>query len=668
MSRSDPTTGEVLAALSRPAPGDPASLSRRRFLQAAALLGGAAAVPTWMATAAGAATPIGPGDGILVLVTMAGGNDGLSMVPPVGDGTYHDQRGSLALTADTAHPLSDDRGLYPAMPSLARLWHQGMVAVIDGVGVPDGDLSHFSSMARWMAGQTGPSGFATGWLGRYLDGLGGDGDPDLAIAIGSSLPLTLIGQARQGSALPPTPDGALDLTDQLTRDELDTVVGFGAVPTGLGPWGDALAGAGVMGVDLARRTAPAYQTALPEGDVASQLALCAQLINADLGIRVLTVSYGDFDSHADQAPMQEARLTDLDRGLNAFYGRLNSAYHSRTLILAVSEFGRRVAVNGSSGTDHGTANTLLAIGPQVGGGFYGQLPSLTDLDADGNMRTTVDFRSVYGTVLDTWLNADSAEILGGRHENLGFVTAPAPNRTTSGVDPSLTSPVFAIRGQIGRLYLAYFGRLPESEGLDHWSRARRAGVPLASVSDSLAGSVEFRQRYGARSNRDFVELIYRNVLSRDGDRGGVDYWTGLLDGGQHRGTVMLGFSESPEFVRASRVRVAELDSRGPVARLYRAYFGRDGDTAGIRYWIGSGLPLAAVSDAFARSEEFKLRYGSISNAGFVELVYHNVLGRSPDPEGRRYWLDQADRGVPRGRLMLAFSESPEFVTRTGTLS
>ncbi|MFV0257196.1 MAG: DUF4214 domain-containing protein [Acidimicrobiales bacterium] len=668
MTRSDPSTGELLAALSRPATPDPAGLSRRRFLQAAAVLGGAAAVPAWMAAAAEAATPIGPGDGILVLVTMAGGNDGLSMTPPISDGTYHDERGELALTAETTHRLTADRGLHPAMPSLARLWHQGMVAVIDGVGVPDGDLSHFSSMARWMAGRTGASGFATGWLGRYLDGLGDEAGPYHAIAIGSSLPLTLVGQSRQGSALPPNADGSLDLTEQLSRDELDAVVGFGAAASGLGPWGDALAGSGAVGVDLARQTAPAYQVALPEGDVAAQLALCAQLINADLGIRVLSVSYGDFDSHADQAPMQQARLADLDQGLNAFYGRLNSGFHSRTLILAVSEFGRRVRTNGSAGTDHGTANTLLAIGPQVNGGFYGQFPSLTDLDPEGNVRTSVDFRSVYGTVLDTWLNADSAEVLDGRHENLGFVAAPAPNRSTSGLDPSLTSAVFDIRAQIGRLYLAYFGRLPETEGLEHWSRARRTGLALAAVSDSLAGSAEFRDRYGSVSNRGFVDLVYRNVLGRDGDAGGVAYWTGLLDDGRTRGTVMLGFSESPEFVRTSRARVAELDSRGAIARLYQAYFGRAGDAAGIRYWIGSGLPLGAVSDAFARSEEFTLRYGSVSNAGFVELVYHNVLGRAPDPEGRRYWLAQADRGVPRGRLMLAFSESPEFIARTGTLA
>ena len=391
------------------------------------------------------------------------------------------------------------------------------------------------------------------------------------------------------------------------------------------------------------------------------------MINANLGIRVFSVIYGDFDSHADQEPMHDARMADFNEGIKAFYNKLDPAFSARTLLLTVSEFGRRLQANHSGGTDHGAANTLLAIGPQVQGGFYGELPSLTQLDTEGNLRPSVDYRSVYATVLDGWLGADSNQILGGRYEDLGFVARPGPARTTSGLNPLVASNIFKYRAQIIRLYLAYFGRLPDSAGLDNWLTARRSGASLTAVSDSFASSDEFRTRFGDLGNEQFVNLLYRNVLGRAPDEAGQAYWSAALDGGAGRGPIMVGFSESPEFVSATASEVVRVEENGPVARLYLAYFLRAGEREGLHYWIGTGLPASAISDAFAASAEFVGRYGDVSDAAFVELIYTNVLGRASDDAGRQYWQEELGRGVSRGRVMLGFSESDEFISRTNTL-
>ena len=654
---------------STPLPSDPRSVSRRRFLQAAGLAGGVAMIPSWMADVAAAATPVGPGDGILVLITMGGGNDGLNTVIPVQNGTYYDKRGSLAIPASGAHRLTDDRALHPNLGGLASLWAQGDLAVIDGVGNSATDLSHFSSMARVMAGGSNSHGFHSGWLGRYIDGLPGGDDPFHGVSIGSSVPLVVQGRHRQASGLPSDPDGVFEVAgaDATYRRQYDAVAALGHGSTGRGELADALADSGGRAIDLAASIEGVYGHEQPEDPLAAKLDLCARLINANVGIRVLSVIYGDFDSHADQPPMHDARMAELDAGIQAFHARLHDGYKARTLVLTVSEFGRRVKANRSNGTDHGAAGTLLAVGPQVKGGFYGELPSLTDLDRQGNLKPKVDFRSVYATVLDTWLAADSGEVLGGAHENLGFLAAPAPNRTTSGLNPTAATSIFKRRAEVVRLYKACFGRLPDSGGLDHWVAARRSAVRLIDVAAAFTSSTEFMASYGQLSNGAFVDRLYQNVLGRGPDADGLAHWTGVLDRGSSRGSVVVGFSESNEFIAASAADVAHVDHNGPVARLYLAYFLRHPEDDGLRHWIASGLSYQAMSEAFAASDEFRRRYGSLGNGEFVDLIYQNVLGRAADAPGRAHWLAALDGGTGRGRMMLSFSESDEFIASTGTL-
>ena len=420
-------THDVLAALSTPAPTDARSLTRRRFLQAGAMsVGASLLLPSWLADLAGAATPIGPDDGILVTVLLLGGNDGLNTVVPTGDPNYYAKRGAIAVPAIDALPIGVGVGLHPKLTWLKSRFDAGQVAALQGVGDVKPDLSHFSAMARWMAGD-GTNGSGSGWLGRYLDGLPGGNDPFHGVTLGQSVPLLMNGKAVKATALPTSFGDVLSTKakDDWSRRAAECVRAMGSArTTGLGAWGDQLAAAGRTSVDLAASVKGLYAPKLAEGRLTQQLDLAARLINANLGVRVLHTQFGDFDHHADLPGEHATRMAELDAGLQRFFTTLSPTFAKRVTVLTLSEFGRRVQANQSSGTDHGAASSLFAVGARVKGGLYGTPSSLATLDRSGSLVPTVDVRSVYATVLDSWLRADSRQILGGRFENLGFVNAP----------------------------------------------------------------------------------------------------------------------------------------------------------------------------------------------------------------------------------------------------
>ncbi len=575
-------------------------------------------------------------------------------------GTTGSIRGRLAIGADRVLRINDQRGMHPNLPFVKQMWDQGRVAVIDGVGHPQPDLSHFMSMARWMTASTSTSTVSTGWLGRYVDGLG---SPDAfhSIAMGSSVPLVLSGNRSTATALPSSAGGLLTIDDdpvmQRQRATIHQIAGGG---TGLGSLADSLAQSASDSIGLAAGVAGFYQPSLPSEELAAQMTVCARLINANLGTRVMVVSYGDFDSHANQSSMHGDRMTELNRGLQAFFETLDPGFLGRTLVLTSSEFGRRPWANESGGTDHGTSNTLLAIGGGVNGGFYGQLPSLGGHRRWDNFETTVDFRQVYGNVVERWLGADSAEVIGKDYPDLAFLRQPSGTAGSS--TGSISGAPGGTRLQLARLYSAYFRRMPDEEGMDFWLAQRRNGLRLESVSAEFARSAEFAATYGALSNAGFVDLIYANVLRRSPDAAGRAYWIGLLDNGQDRGNIMQGFSESAEFVRLTTPEIVEAEKTGPIGRLYRAYLDREGDRAGLEYWLGTSTPLLAISESFAASKEFVQRYGALSDSQFVDQIYRNVMKREPDSSGRAFWTNQLSRGASRGTIMLSFSNSTEFKT------
>lgn len=427
----------ALDRLSRPA-SLPGGLSRRRFLQLAGAGAGVASMgPLLSNLSAFAAPPVGASDGILVLIMMEGGNDGLNTVVPTGESRYYQLRPGLAIPAASALPLAAGVGLHPALAKLKTRFDQGDVAVVQGVGYPNPDLSHFTSMGIWMNGWGGGAqpGGPTGWIGRYLDGLPNAATESLyGAVIGTSVPLHMVGSIARASGLPQNIGGAfgLDRRDPSDARMFDAIGAFSGAATGIGQWGDMVAEVEHNTLDLTQKIQPAYQGTFPSTHLGRQLTLAAKLINTNLGIRVFNTSFGGFDTHSGQAGDHTNRLVELDGAIDAFFANLGAEWRNRVTVMTFSEFGRRPERNDDLGTDHGTAAPMFLVGSRVKGGLYGAAPTTTDLDRHGNLKHHVDFRSVYATVLETWLRADATQLLGYNFAKLGcFDGGPGGGTTTS---------------------------------------------------------------------------------------------------------------------------------------------------------------------------------------------------------------------------------------------
>ncbi len=264
------------------------------------------------------------------------------------------------------------------------------------------------------------------------------------------------------------------------------------------------------------------------------------------------------------------------------------------------------------------------------------------------------------------VGTEFTEIFGrfyGRYEFPPPLTTPDPVDVGELSRPQLTD-------QVNRLYSAFFLREPDADGLRFWRDRRSAGWTVSQMADDFVGSPEFLDRYGELSNVEFVELIYRNLFDRDPDSDGRAFWTSQLSSGSSRGSVMVEFSESPEYVSLTQTSAPSPGSAQQLWRLYRAYLGRDPDQGGFDFWytqLANDVALAAVSEQFAQSTEFIDQYGSLDNPGFVDLIYRDVLNRTPESDGRSFWIEQLNQGRSRGSVMLAFSESPEYLRATDSL-
>ncbi|XVU22979.1 DUF1501 domain-containing protein [Actinoplanes sp. CA-054009] len=396
------------------------TITRRRFLVASGVTGGVALAAG--ATAFGlrdilaTAGDRDPGAKTLVLVTLYGGNDGLNTLIPYGDPAYAAARPGMTYAPEELLPLDDGFALNPGMPGLHKLFQDKRLAVVRGVGYPKPNRSHFQSMDIWQSAQPDRPG-TTGWLGRWLDTVGGD--PRLAVSFEPVLPPLLAGATSAGATVP---GGTLSLPGGV---DSAVVAQLGASAPGESA---AQARAATCFADLMRiqdlmkeiregtpeedaddGEAPATATGGAATPLDQQLALVARSIEAGAATRVYSVSMGGFDLHADGKDAQKSQLERLDKALAAFAGRMAG----RGVVVAVySEFGRRVHANASDGTDHGTASDVFLMGDGVHGGLHGEPPSLTDLD-DGDLKYTVDFRDVYAALLAGVLGADPQRILDG---------------------------------------------------------------------------------------------------------------------------------------------------------------------------------------------------------------------------------------------------------------
>jgi uncharacterized protein (DUF1501 family) len=396
-------------------------LTRRRFLIASAgvgaagLLSGTVAVSWPELMRAAHDRPLAPGSGILVIVTLYGGNDGINTVVPYADNAYHDARPELAYAPTDVLHLDTQLGLNPALRGMAQLWSDKQLAIVRGVSYPNRDHSHFRSMDIWQTASPAEP-VSSGWIGRWLDATGGD--PLRAVNIGAVLPPLAVGEKTTASAL--SPAGTAQNGDQFK----DTIAALGADdPT------DTPAMASACAAYRATTTANATLGSVgagvgqssTENKLAAQLAVVASCVKARVPTLVYMVDLGGFDTHAGERATQQRLLQIFDEALTPFVRDMASDTHGKNLVvLAYSEFGRRVAANASQGTDHGTAGPVFIAGAPVKGGFYGDEPSLTDLD-NGDLKGTTDFRDIYHELLASGLGTDPAPSIGAGRHDLGFL-------------------------------------------------------------------------------------------------------------------------------------------------------------------------------------------------------------------------------------------------------
>ena len=405
-------------------------MDRRRFLFASAASAALVGLHRPVIALGGAA----PAERCLVLLFLDGGNDGLNTVVPIGDERYYRARPALGIAAERTHRLDDQNGLHPALAHTAQRFRDGGIGFLRGVGYPNPNLSHFRAKDIWNSAALETPTPATGWLGRYADAsLMGKGSPTALVSLGQvSTPHALRGAKHVAYALPSrdgfevrrAPATASEAAARARWRALEKLNG-GAKDQRLLPVGASVLAADSAIGSIARALEQPSTVTYPESRLAEDLGVVARLLEADLGTRCFHVTHSGYDTHASQAPTHDLLLGVLDAALHAFLndlaaiGRLES-----TLVLVISEFGRRVAENGmgeTAGTDHGTSSLVWTAGGGARPGLHGPAPDLGQLDDDGNLKPSADFRSVYAEVLERWLGAPSEPILGARFAPAGIL-------------------------------------------------------------------------------------------------------------------------------------------------------------------------------------------------------------------------------------------------------
>ncbi|MGA3109613.1 MAG: DUF1501 domain-containing protein [Candidatus Bathyarchaeia archaeon] len=367
----------------------------------------------------------------LVVVQLSGGNDGLNTLVPYSQQAYYNARPTLALSKSEVLQLNGDVALHPSMSALQSLYNDNHVAIVQGAGYPNPNRSHYESMTIWQTASPDES-TSTGWLGRYLDGARAVDNSINAVNLDALLSPAVIGQKERAMAIEslqsfkiaPLTRGQSQVTDEATIKALDSIqcsscqeynnLVSAMMEAGL----DAMTAS-----DIVQQAASNYQTSVtyPKNDFSNRLKLAAQVVASSLKPTIVYLQIGGFDTHANQKNTQANLLKTVSDGVAAFYQDMDSKGKADdTLIMTFSEFGRRVNENGSLGTDHGTAEPMFLIGGRVSGGLYGDYPSLSNLDSNGDLIHTVDFRQVYASVLQDWLGTDPTQVLSSQFEKLNM--------------------------------------------------------------------------------------------------------------------------------------------------------------------------------------------------------------------------------------------------------
>lgn len=402
--------------------------NRRTFLQqlgAAGVVSIGAAPPAFLSRALVAAEQQkekGANGRILVLVQLAGGNDGLNTVIPFDDPEYYKARPGIGVSKQAVLKIDDRLGLHPQMAGFKELYDEGVLAIVQGVGYPNPNRSHFRSMDIWQSARPDVEHTRDGWLGRALDATAEQHVGKVpALSFGTDrLPLTLVATKVNIPTVRSLADYQLQLGPgpEANRKLHRRLVGeLAAQPAPAGSELDFLRRTALTAFSSAERlkeVTSSYKPAAPypTNRLGRNLKTVAQIISGDLGTRIFFVSLGGFDTHSKQQGAHQALLAELASAVRAFYLDLKGhGLHDRVLLSTFSEFGRRVKENGSLGTDHGAASQMFVVTPTGKGGVKGNHPSLTDL-FQGDLKFHTDFRSVYATLLTKWLELPSEPVLG----------------------------------------------------------------------------------------------------------------------------------------------------------------------------------------------------------------------------------------------------------------
>lgn len=397
-------------------------IKRREFLQTTALASASLLLPKFLNAMAGQTLPNGR-QKVLVVVQLTGGNDGLNTIIPYTNDIYYNSRPELSISKQQALRLNDDVGLNPNLPILKDLHDEGYLAVMNNVGYPNPNRSHFRSMDIWHSASSADEYLNTGWLGRYLDNQCNDCDlPTQLIETDDILSLALKGKDHQGITFRDPRKVYSKAQEQFYKnigkthqhqhehdmaDYLYKVLGQTVNSTNY--------------ILEKSRTNPS-KAEYPSTAFGNNLKRIASLIRSDINTSVYYVSLGSFDTHVRQQARQTELFKELNAGLQVFTDDLKKSNRfDDVLIMTFSEFGRRVAQNASAGTDHGTANNMFFIsGALRRKGIINELPDLSNL-SNGDLQYSVDFKNIYATILDKWLNSNVPEILGREFKSLDFI-------------------------------------------------------------------------------------------------------------------------------------------------------------------------------------------------------------------------------------------------------
>lgn len=396
---------------------------RREFLQVGSLATAASMVPNFLKAFERKAM-VPPGNKVLVVLQLSGGNDGLNTVVPFRNDLYYKARPKIGISREIALGLTDEAGLHPALKTFKELYDDGSLSIINSVGYPNPDRSHFRSMDIWHSASESNHYLYTGWLGRYLDAqCAGCDKPTHALEIDDVLSMALKGENAKGLAMRDPKRLFNTANEKYFKEVVSSRQGqHGEQPV------DYLyktMAETVSSADYIYRQSKLHpsSSSYPKTGLGKSFQTIASLIFSDINTKVYYVSLGSFDTHVNQGAQQQRLFTEMNDAIAAFVKDLKSnARFNDVLITTFSEFGRRVSQNASGGTDHGTANNMFFIG---GGlrqkGLINELPDLTSLQ-DGDLKYQVDFKNVYATILKKWLNADDKLILGQEFEPLHFLS------------------------------------------------------------------------------------------------------------------------------------------------------------------------------------------------------------------------------------------------------